>query len=47
MSVHVSQLAEHYVRDPFAVIKVGDIVKVRVIKVDLERGRIGLSMKGV
>lgn len=45
--LHVSQLAEHYVRDPFAVIKVGDVVKVRVIKVDLERGRIGLSMRGV
>jgi protein Tex len=43
--VHVSQMAERYVRDPLEVVSVGDIVDVRVISVDLERGRIGLSMK--
>jgi len=43
--VHVSQMAERYVRNPFEVVSVGDVVKVKVIKVDLERGRIGLSMK--
>ncbi|GAB4529826.1 MAG: Tex family protein [Anaerolineae bacterium] len=45
--VHVSQMAERYVKDPFQVVSVGDVVRVRVIKVDLERGRIGLSMKGL
>ncbi len=45
--VHVSEMREKYVRDPHAVVSVGDIVRVRVLRVDLERGRIGLSMKGV
>jgi len=43
--VHVSQLAEKYVRDPHAVVKVGDRVAVRVVSVDLDRRRIALSMK--
>ncbi len=43
--VHVSQLADRYVKNPFEVVSVGDVVTVKVIKVDLERGRIGLSMK--
>ncbi len=45
--VHISQLADRYVRDPFELVKVGDVVKVKVINVDLERGRIGLSMREV
>ena len=43
--VHVSQMADRYVKNPFEVVSVGDVVTVKVIKVDLERGRIGLSMK--
>jgi len=43
--VHVSEMADRYVRDPHKVVAVGDVVTVRVIKIDLERGRIGLSMK--
>jgi uncharacterized protein len=43
--VHISQLANRYVSDPFEVVSVGDVVTVKVIKVDLDRGRIGLSMK--
>ncbi len=43
--VHISQMADRYVRNPFEVVGVGDVVTVRVISVDLERGRIGLSMK--
>jgi uncharacterized protein len=43
--VHVSQLADRYVKDPNAVVKVGQRVKVRVLSVDLERNRIALSMK--
>jgi uncharacterized protein len=45
--VHVSQLADRYVRDPLEVVAVGDVIQVRVISVDLDRGRIGLSMKGL
>ena len=43
--VHVSKMADRYVRDPFEVVSVGDVVDVMVISVDLERGRIGLSMR--
>lgn len=43
--VHVSELSDHFVRDPREVVKVGDIVKVRVIDVDVARKRIALSMK--
>jgi uncharacterized protein len=44
--VHVSQLAERFVRDPAEVVRVGQKVKVTVISVDLERNRIALTMKG-
>ena len=43
--VHVSKMADRYVRNPFEVVGVGDVVEVVVISVDLERGRIGLSMR--
>jgi protein Tex len=43
--VHISQLADRYVRDPNDVVKVGSKVRVTVMEVDLERNRIGLSMK--
>ncbi len=43
--VHVSELAERYVADPRKVVRVGQIVRVRVLKVDPELKRIGLSMK--
>ena len=43
--VHVSQVAEKFVRDPAEVVRVGDRVAVRVMSVDLERGRIALSMR--
>jgi protein Tex len=45
--VHVSQMEERYVKNPFAVVSVGDVVKVKVTGIDLARGRIALSMKGV
>ena len=44
--VHISQLADRYVSDPHAVVRVGDVVTVRVLSIDAARGRIGLSMKG-
>ena len=43
--VHVSQLADRFVKDPNEVVKVGQRVKVTVLEVDLERKRIALSMK--
>jgi uncharacterized protein len=43
--VHVSQLAHKFVSDAREVVKTGDIVKVKVMEVDVERKRIGLSMK--
>jgi uncharacterized protein len=43
--VHVSQMADRFVRDPNDVVKVGQKVKVTVMSVDLERGRIALSMR--
>ena len=43
--VHISQLADRFVKDPRDVVKAGDVVKVRVMEVDVERKRIGLSMK--
>jgi uncharacterized protein len=45
--VHISQLAQGFVRDPAEVVRVGQPVTVRVLKVELDRGRIGLSMKAV
>ncbi|AEB85563.1 Tex family protein [Alicycliphilus denitrificans] len=43
--VHVSQLAHKFVQDAREVVKTGDIVKVKVLEVDVARGRISLSMK--
>ena len=43
--VHVSELANHFVKDPREVVKVGQIVHVRVLEVDVARNRISLSMK--
>ncbi len=43
--VHVSELADRFVKDPRDVVKVGDIVKVRVLDVDAARKRISLSMR--
>ncbi len=43
--VHVSELADRFVKDPHEVVKAGDVVKVRVVEVDPKRKRIGLSMK--
>lgn len=43
--VHISQLSNRFVRNPMEVVAVGDEVKVRIIGLDLERGKISLSMK--
>ena len=43
--VHVSQLADRFVKDPHEVVKAGDVVKVRVVEVDVPRKRIALTMR--
>ena len=45
--VHVSELADRFVKNPMDVVKVGDVVKVKVLAVDVQRKRISLSMKGL
>ena len=45
--VHVSELADRFVRDPLTVVSVGQVVDVRVLGVDAARGRVQLSMRGV
>ena len=45
--VHISQLADKYVRDPNEVVKLHQHVKVRVLEIDRRRNRISLTMKGV
>lgn len=43
--VHVSAMANHFVKDPHDVVRSGQVVKVKVMEVDVERQRIGLSMR--
>ena len=43
--VHISELSDKYVKNPLEVVAVGDIVKVRILEVDVKRKRISLSMK--
>ena len=43
--VHISALSDKFVKDPHEVVKSGDIVKVKVMQVDIARKRIGLSMR--
>ncbi|MDK2822713.1 MAG: protein Tex [Clostridia bacterium] len=43
--VHISQLGEKYIKHPMEVVAVGDIVKVKVLEVDVHRGRISLTMR--
>ena len=45
--VHISMLSNRFVDDPHKVVKVGQIVTVKVLSVDIERKRIALTMKSV
>ena len=45
--VHISHLSNRFVKHPKEIVKVGDIVKVKILDVDVERGRISLSMKDI
>ena len=44
--VHISRMADHRIKSPMEVVRVGDIVDVTVVSVDQQRGRIALSMNG-
>ena len=43
--VHISALADRFVKDPHEVVKAGDIIKVKVLEVDLQRQRVALTMR--
>ena len=43
--VHISEMSEKFIKNPSEIVSVGDIVKVRVIKIDTERHKVSLSMK--
>ncbi len=45
--VHISEMSEKFIKNPSDLVAVGDIVKVKVIKIDMERKKVGLSMKGI
>ena len=45
--VHISQLSDKYVKHPMDVVSVGDTVKVKIISIDYDRGKVGLTMKGI
>ena len=45
--VHISEMADRFIKRPLDVVQVGDIVKVKVLDVDMDRNRISLSMKGL
>ena len=43
--VHISEMSDKFIKNPSEIVSVGDIVKVKVIKIDQERHKVGLSMK--
>jgi len=43
--VHISAMSDKFIKDPHEVVKAGDVVKVKVMEVDLQRRRVGLSMR--
>ena len=45
--VHISQMADKYISDPSEVVSLNQVVSVLVSSIDVERGRVGLSMKGI
>ena len=45
--IHVSQMADRFVRDPAEVVSIRQKVRVKVLSVDTERGRVALTLKGV
>jgi uncharacterized protein len=44
--IHISELADRFVRDPLEIVQVGDMVTVRVLSIDHLRERVALSLRG-
>lgn len=45
--IHISELSDKYIKDPTEVLQVGQIIKVRILNIDKERQRVGLSRKDI
>ena len=45
--VHISEISDKYIKNPSDIVSVGDVIKVKVIKIDSERKKVGLSMKNI
>ena len=45
--VHISQISDKYIKHPSEVLSVGDIIKVKVMSVDVSKKRIALTLKGI
>ena len=45
--VHISQLSDKFIKHPMDVVSVGDTVKVKIISIDYDKHRVGLTMKGL
>ena len=43
--VHISEMADRYIKNPSEVVSVGDIVKVKVLSIDREKQKVSLTMK--
>ena len=43
--VHISEISDKYIKNPSEIVSVGDIVKVKVIKIEPDRHKVALSMK--
>ncbi len=45
--VHISQMSDQFVKNPMSIVSVGDVIDVKIIDIDLNRGKVSLSMKGL
>ena len=45
--MHISQLSKKYIKHPLEAVRLGDVVQVKVLSVDLQKKRIALTMKGI
>ena len=45
--VHISEMSEKFIKNPSEIVSVGDVIKVKVIKIDMDRQKVALSMKGL
>ena len=45
--IHISEMGNRFIRDPHKVLAVGDIIEVKIVSIDTDRGRIGLSLKDI